>query len=200
MSDPRWANKPWMKETMYTSEADPSHNQGQRSQERTQQDVDDILAGEGTGRVGRLPLHDLGDGRPDASRADNTPMDYRQGSREGYLDLADREEIMPADYVPAEPVRAQAHVPPAQAEAHMLATAVSTPRPSPPPPQQAMPLPQAARAEGTPTPRKGDLFEIVSILPQKGSPTKIVFIFGAQTFSGTVTEIETIAHAMLGAV
>ena len=65
-------------------------------------------------------MPNLGDSRPDPSLADDSPMEYRRGTREGYLDRADREEVLPKDYVPAPRPEPRGHVAPARAAAEAL--------------------------------------------------------------------------------
>jgi hypothetical protein len=96
---------------MYTSEPDPTLGQprSQATGERSAEDVEALIRGDSFNeREGRMPHPELGDGRPDPSRMDDTPMVYRdaQFSREKALDLDDREELdMPPvqtyeDYMP----------------------------------------------------------------------------------------------------
>ena len=107
-----WSDKPWARPMMYTNDVDPSHGPqaGQATLpapknvvHHSAEDVEAMMNGESRlDRDERAPMLDLGDGRPDPSRVDRTPMIYRNAYSDGNeIDVDERDYLAaPAEYAP----------------------------------------------------------------------------------------------------
>jgi hypothetical protein len=100
-------------------------------------------------------------------------MVYRRGSREGYLDRADREEVLPEEYVAPPKVPPQA---PARPQA----------------PGQRNAVPRAAEAAVG-----GAIFELVGIVPQPGAPAEITCHVLGELCKFLPDELEELGRTML---
>jgi hypothetical protein len=97
-------------------------------------------------------------------------MEYRRGTREGYLDLADREEVLPEEYTPPARVAPQAAASPRSAEV----------------------VPRVAEAAVG-----GAVFELVGIVPQPGAPPEITCHVLGELCKFLPDELEELGRTML---
>jgi hypothetical protein len=127
-------------------------------------------------------LPDLGDGRPDEQLADQSPMDYnKRSSREDELDLRDREEVFPDEYVPP------AKVPPRPGDRTSVSGRANV---QPPPTPQSVPR-VAEAAVG------GPIFELVGIVPQHAAPAEITCQVLGELCKFLPDELEELGRTML---
>lgn len=106
----RFSDKPWAQPIRYTSDADPSHNAGNepsRGISRTSEYADGQVIQTG-GRDHYQPS-EFGDGRPDPSMVDQSPMVYRGPNPGAVIDIDDKDELDGAmsEYVPPQSTGSQ---------------------------------------------------------------------------------------------
>jgi hypothetical protein len=178
----RFADKPWMRPTMYTSDADPSHYADEASAGVSRRS--ELVNGVPVvvdGRDHYQPT-EFGDGRPDPSMADNSPMVYRGPDTSGVLDLPNHEEeVFPEEYKPA-PRHAPAMASPAQ----------------PPPPRPEPTIQQRAQAIGVPTPAPSNPASgwpdlnvvLLGIIPQNNGQSVAKIGVGQSGFHATAESLE----------